>query len=637
MQYRPEVDGLRALAVLPVILYHAKIPYFQGGFVGVDVFFVISGYLITRIILSEIFTSSFSLVNFYERRARRILPALFCVLTLSTALAWILLPPIELKDFGQSLFSVSFFISNFFFWIEGGYFDLGTDFKPLIHTWSLSVEEQFYILFPLFVIFVYGLNKGAIFPLMFIFLFISLYLAHIFSDLSQTADVRQAAFFLLPTRAWELMLGGVLFITNQKNSIDSNTNIYNFLSFIGLVLICYSILFFNESTPFPSLYSLVPTIGAALILLFGLRGTITNKILTLNPIVFIGLVSYSAYLIHQPLLSFSRYYFLDDLTLINIIFVLLFTFLLSYLSWNYIEQPFRDKNKISRKNIFIFSLSGCLVFGVLGLSIHINEGFKHRYTDEEVHLLGFHSYEKREALYKKRICFLNKDQDQDSFGEICKAGNIYIWGDSHAAGLSFGMNQISKISQFTTSMCPPILDYEIIGRPYCQSINQYVFDSIEIYKPEIIYLSANWILPNYEGAEGHFLKTLESLSNRYPEVEFIILGGLPQWFPSLPVVMLRARQSLDADESYLENKLFDKVYSKDLAIKNIVNKLDKNNLRFLSLLDLICKDQQCLTKFQGDENEPIAFDYAHLTASGSTKVASLISDYINNGFEDDYR
>ena len=633
MQYRPEVDGLRALAVLPVILYHAKLPYFQGGFVGVDVFFVISGYLITRIILSEIFTSSFSLVNFYERRARRILPALFCVLTLSTALAWILLPPSELKDFGQSLFSVSFFISNFLFWIEGGYFDLGTDFKSLVHTWSLAVEEQFYILFPLFVLFVYGLNRRAIFPLMFLSLFISLYLAHIFSDPSQPTEVRQAAFFSLPTRAWELMLGGVLFLANQKKFIYSNTNINNFLSFIGLVLICYSILFFNESTPFPSLYSLVPTIGAALILLFSLRGTFANKILTFYPIVFIGLVSYSAYLIHQPLLSFSRYYFLDDLTFINIIFILLFTFLLSYLSWNYIEQPFRDKNKISRKNIFMFSLSGCLVFGALGLSIHINEGFKDRYTNEEVLLLDFQSYEKREELYKNRICFLRKDQD--SFGEICKKGNIYLWGDSHAASLSFGMNQISEITQFTTSMCPPILNYEIIERPYCQSINQYVFDSIEIYKPEIIYLSANWIFPKYEGAETNFLKTLESLSIRYPNVEFIILGGLPQWFPSLPVVMLRAGQSLDGDGSYLENKLFDKVYSQDLAIKKIINKLDKNNLRFLSLLDMLCKDQQCLTKFQGDETEPISFDYAHLTAGGSVVIASLISDYINSGFEDD--
>ena len=150
------------------------------------------------------------------------------------------------------------------------------------------------------------------------------------------------------------MLGGVLFLANQKKFIYSNTNINNFLSFIGLVLICYSILFFNESTPFPSLYSLVPTIGAALILIFSLRGTFANKILTFYPIVFIGLVSYSAYLIHQPLLSFSRYYFLDDLTLINIIFILLFTFLLSYLSWNYIEQPFRDKNKISEKYFYVF-------------------------------------------------------------------------------------------------------------------------------------------------------------------------------------------------------------------------------------------------------------------------------------------
>ena len=343
MKHRLEIDGLRALAVIPVILFHANIDIFQGGFVGVDIFFVISGFLITRIILAEIYQSSFSIIHFYERRARRILPAFFAVLIFSTFFAWFLLPPIEFKDYGQSLFFASFFSSNIFFWIESGYFGLGTDLKPLIHTWSLGVEEQFYIFFPLLAILIYTIHKKLVFPVIFLLFFISLYLSHIYSAPASDIFSKEGAFFLLPTRAWELLLGSILFLTYNNAFLVSNNRVNNVLSFLGLVLICYSIFFFSKQTPSPSLMSLIPTVGAALVIIFSLNGTISHFFLTRKPIIMIGLISYSAYLWHQPLMAFSRYYFISDLDSLKILLIVLITFLLAYLSWRFIEQPFRDR------------------------------------------------------------------------------------------------------------------------------------------------------------------------------------------------------------------------------------------------------------------------------------------------------
>ena len=630
MKYRPEIDGLRAIAVLPVIFFHGGFTFFQGGFIGVDVFFVISGYLITGIIITEIFQSSFSIVNFYERRARRILPALFMIFAFSVIASWILLPPIELKKFGQSLFSASVFASNFYFWLDSGYFDSGAFLKPLIHTWSLGVEEQFYIIFPLLAMLIYKLNRALTLPFFLLLFFISLSLAHIYSKSENDAFITHGSFFLFPTRAWELLLGSILFLAYSNNWIKINDiNVNNLMSFIGLLLICYSIIFFSEATPFPSIYTLIPTIGTALLITFCREGTLINKILTIKPMILIGLISYSAYLWHQPLLIFSRHYLVGELSSIYVILLIFLTFLLSYLSWRFVEKPFRDKGKVSRNNIFLFSIIGSIFFGIIGLAFHFNDGYKNRYTADEVTLLDFNSYRERDELYRNRVCFLRSDLDENDFSDVCDKGNIYIWGDSYAASLSYGMRMLENTSQFTTSRCPPIINFEVYGRPHCQSINEHIFNSIKANSPKSVFLTANWLEQFYKDFELPLQNTLDALTSRYPLVNFYVLGTLPSWYPSLPNVIFKAGFALDGKERYLENQLFKQVRKGDLALNAIVENLDKNNLDFISLQDLLCIENKCLYQVSSPKIEPISFDHGHLTGSGSIYVSSLIFNHIN--------
>ncbi|MBT4881240.1 MAG: acyltransferase, partial [Flavobacteriales bacterium] len=253
MKYRAEIDGLRALAVLPVILFHAGFEWFSGGFVGVDVFFVISGYLITTIIISEMAQGKFSIVNFYERRARRILPALFFMMAACLPFAWLWLAPNDLKDFGQSLVAVSTFSSNILFWSESGYFDTAAELKPLLHTWSLAVEEQYYILFPIFLMLTWKLGIRWILILLSIVFFISLGVAQWGANYYPSG-----AFFLLPARGWELLVG-VFAAFHLKYNTHKKSHIVNqLLSLLGFGMIAYSIIAFDETTPFPSLYALIP-------------------------------------------------------------------------------------------------------------------------------------------------------------------------------------------------------------------------------------------------------------------------------------------------------------------------------------------------------------------------------------------
>ena len=292
MKYRAEIDGLRALAVLPVILFHAGFELFSGGFVGVDVFFVISGYLITTILIEDIENKRFSIINFYERRARRILPALFFVMLVCIPFAWMWMLPSQMKDFSQSLFAVSLFASNILFWRESGYFAPAAEEMPLLHTWSLAVEEQYYVLFPIFLILAWRFGKSRVFWMIVVMAAFSLLLSEWGWRNKPTAN-----FYLAPTRAWELFAGSIAAFIVQKQGVQKN----NFLSLIGLAAIIFSIFFYNETTPFPSVYALVPVLGVVLLVLYADQETYVAKLLSTKGIVAIVLVSYSAYLWHQPL------------------------------------------------------------------------------------------------------------------------------------------------------------------------------------------------------------------------------------------------------------------------------------------------------------------------------------------------
>jgi peptidoglycan/LPS O-acetylase OafA/YrhL len=361
VKYRPEIDGLRALAIVPVILFHSGFNLISGGYAGVDIFFVISGYLITQILLNDIHAEKFSIINFYERRARRILPALFFILTFTIPFAWLLLPAGELVAYSKSITAVSLFVSNFFFWLDGGYFEVSSDLKLLLHTWSLAVEEQFYIFFPIFLIFLWRSGQKFILPVIFITALISLVLAQI-----ATQSYPIASFFLLPSRAWELAIGALVAIALfNKGASDENAFPYvgpksnELLSALGFVLIVISLFLLNNQTPHPGFYTLLPTVGAALVILFANSQTLTGAILSKPLFVGVGLISYSAYLWHQPVLVFSRFLHVPAnpayaLSLIILIFTL------SVLTWKFVEQPFRRKDYISRKCIFTL----CLVFTI---------------------------------------------------------------------------------------------------------------------------------------------------------------------------------------------------------------------------------------------------------------------------------
>ncbi|MEX2468298.1 MAG: acyltransferase, partial [Pseudohongiellaceae bacterium] len=334
MHYRREVDGLRAVAVIPVIFFHAGFELFQGGYVGVDVFFVISGYLITALILKEKEEGRFSLLEFYERRVRRIIPALFLVMMCCIPFAVLWMAPEQLKAFSQSVLAMSLFASNILFWRESGYFDTAAEEKPLLHTWSLAVEEQYYLFFPLFIMLFWFLGRGGLARLTAAVAFISLLLAEYGWRYEPDAN-----FYLLPTRAWELFVGALCaFYSFGKAPRNSEP-----LALLGLAGILLAIFFYSEATPFPSVYALAPVLGAALIILYGGQATVVGRLLSTPLPVAIGLISYSAYLWHQPLFAFARIRSPGDPGVSLMLALSGASLLLATLSWRYVEIPFRRR------------------------------------------------------------------------------------------------------------------------------------------------------------------------------------------------------------------------------------------------------------------------------------------------------
>ena len=324
MKYRAEIDGLRALAVVSVILFHAEFKLFGGGFVGVDVFFVISGYLITTILMEEMESNRFSLINFYERRARRILPALFFVMLICIPFAWMWMLPSQMKAFSQSLVAVCLFVSNILFWRENRYWNAASAEKPLLHTWSLSVEEQYYVLFPIFLFLVWRFGRSNVFRMIVIFSLMSLALTEWGWFNEPTAN-----FYLLPSRAFELLAGSIAAFVVQRNGVQAS----NTLSLLGLAAILFSIFAYDQGTPFPSLYALVPVIGVVILVLFAGKETLIAKLLSTKLFVGIGLISYSAYLWHHPLFAFARILsFEQPIPLLMFAFSLL-SLMLAYFSW----------------------------------------------------------------------------------------------------------------------------------------------------------------------------------------------------------------------------------------------------------------------------------------------------------------
>ena len=378
MKYRREIDGLRALAVVPVILFHAGFKRFSGGFVGVDVFFVISGYLITSIILHDQHRDNFSILRFYERRARRILPALFLVMAVTCIFAYAWMLPDELKNFGQSILATTLFSNNILLAITTNYWSLASEFKPLLHTWTLGVEEQYYVLFPLLMIFGWKFFRK--------YMAIVLGVAALLSFAAANWGLfnkPEFNFYLLPTRAWEILIGALAaFYMIGKKSTNSKFFWSELLGGIGFCLIVASVFIIGRShAPDGLFYPTAPTLGAVLIILFSTEDTVVGRILGWGPMVGVGLISYSLYLWHQPLFSMARVYSKEPPGIAIYSVLLVLTFILAYVTWRYIETPFRNREKVGRTAIFSFALVLSVAFVSIGVYLNRNYGIVSRIYD----------------------------------------------------------------------------------------------------------------------------------------------------------------------------------------------------------------------------------------------------------------
>lgn len=536
--YRPEIDGLRAIAVVSVILFHAGFTALSGGFVGVDIFFVISGYLITQILLQELRGGNFSLIRFYERRIRRILPVLYFVLLVSSFAAWLWLMPSDYKRYGKSLLAVIFFVPNILFWSEGDYFDVQSAHKPLLHTWSLAVEEQYYLLFPLLLFSVWRFRRQHLIQYIFMLTLAGFALAEVSSHFKPTA-----AFFLAPPRAWELLAGGCAACCHiDKSRFGFLQKYRDGLSVAGLLLIVYAIFFFDEATRFPGAWALVPVVGTVLVILFSDRFTLAGKLLSNRIFVGLGLVSYSAYLWHQPVLVFFRQRFLVEPGKAQGVVLVGLIFCVSYLSWRFIESPFRKRNLIGSRRVFLTMGVMSVVLIVIGL-LSVTDGGKHSRLYSEIDV----SAERNKLpLMSDGWCFYSVDSDAElpvgDGGHHCFLGNVHakkralLFGDSFAGQYEPFWDELGKrvdlnVHVLTTNWCYPAGTDEFTGPQKSPAYAQCRFNRDFLLKHmgsyDVLILAGYWRQIYLQGKMSGVLDLIRASSGVAP---LLVLMGSPVIF-----------------------------------------------------------------------------------------------------------
>jgi len=612
MKYRPDIDGLRALAIIPVVLYHTGFTAFSGGFIGVDVFFVISGYLITFIIHDEIRQNRFTVTGFYERRIRRIFPALFTVVLFCSISAAFVMLPQGFEDFGQSVVAATLFVANIFFLTTSDYFGAAAETKPLLHTWSLSVEEQFYVIYPLLLVLIYRYFHGRWRPVLLPAALISLMLS-----ISGVSFFPSAAFYLLPTRAWELLLGSFLALGLFPQMKDKGA--MDLASIIGLLLILWSIFFFSRLTPFPGWYAILPCAGAALIIYSGSNGTsAAGRLLSNRIVVFIGLISYSLYLWHWPLMVFGKQIFYNNQFKYHDVAVVALSLILAMISWRYVERPFRRRGTAKqRKRLFAAAAVVMTMSVVAGAAIDSSQGWPARFGDKLV------SLDCNLDTYNLGSCFLSEDQSYLEWkGEECfltsdKPVSTLLWGDSFAAHYVPGINAStelldSNIVQYTAGGCAPAFDFDPAYRPQCKKFSAQVDRIISCYDIRTVVMAAAWGLAFENGLTFEGLKrTIDNL--RLKGVRVVLVGQSPRFDQSVQDISNRA--------DILGASVSESPVSIDLESINSTLREIAGPDSFVDPSELFCVKRNC--RFKSSEGFYF-WDDGHYTSLGSRQAFEYI-------------
>lgn len=673
--YRRDIDGLRSIAVLSVVAYHAGASWLSGGFIGVDIFFVISGYLITSLVVQAQQKNTFTLRNFYIRRARRLFPALFVVLFVSSAAAWRLLMPGEMEDFGESLATSAAFGSNFMFWSEAGYFDGPSEFKPLLHTWSLAVEEQYYLLFPLLLL--ASKKSGRYLPVLLPTALVSLALSEWFVTRAPTAT-----FFLLPHRLWELMIGSLLAVYAISNTQSASPSRWTALhreslALVGLLAIGISAFGFSRNMTFPGINALLPTLGTACLIAAGINGnTFTSRILAAKPFVAIGLISYSLYLWHWPILVFTKIYLVRPPHPAETLSAVAVAFLMAWLSWRFIERPFRTHKKVGRapestsgqaqylqtgllpdRKVLPTSLACIIALVGTGLALDLSEGAPTRLPDSVISIAGVRDNKPPERKHCSGI-----PPEDISVDRLCSLGSgatppdFILWGDSHAMVLAPRFAEVADAQartglNATANGCPALLG---AYRPAsdtdqeCIRFNAAVLNLIE-KTPSIktVVLSGRWGIyaetVRYKHESGQPLELVEAGITRETDVagsnannsaavwerslfrtvqaleeldkQIVILASIPEIGWDVPSVIAR---SVLLKRPVTIAPTVEEFLARQRRVLPVLSKLSHPVLHPQSLL---CDNSVCRASIN---NQPLYVDEDHLSSAGSRALLPLI-------------
>ena len=622
MKYRAEIDGLRALAIIPVIFFHAGFSGFSGGFLGVDVFFVISGYLITTIILAEKDGNTFSLKSFYDRRARRILPALYFMLFIVSIFAFLLMLPSQLKEFGQSLIATVLFSANFFFWIKTDYWAQSAELTPLLHIWSLGVEEQFYLVFPLIVIFIKPNKLRVIFFSILTLSFFSMLLVRDSGNLAE-------AFYLLPFRTWELIAGAIAVLWKNKLQPSNNKKI----NFIALITLLLSFIIFNEHTNSIFLFG-IPVLATFFIVAIPVENGIVADILKNSFLVYIGTISYSLYLFHQPIFALLRIATFGPLSLPLTVLSILITFLMAMISFRFIETPFKNHSIYSNKFITFSSLFIIISFLILGGIFHFSNGMR-SYTISKMEpntKLLFMKYEltkkNREEIWenltrnsgvdfeksnKLKILFVGDSLSEDLM--VASRSSKYITDKAEIRRIDFDdeciKNLITNGSEIGNRSTP------------CQIERQGFLNSSLVKESDVIIIAEGW----FSNA-----KYLEDFL-RLPEIKNKeVVVYLTHSFSDMTSLLLYiAKSKVNFNSSEFKKFVYSSKNQRNTTANATLQDIAiKYHLSTINAYNFFCDDYLKECTVIDDADFPMIIDQTHLSGAGIEKFSPWFSIQLKN-------
>lgn len=642
--YRPDIDGLRAIAVTVVVLFHAKLGLFSGGYVGVDIFFVISGYLISSIVWRELKSNKFTFLDFYERRVRRIFPALAVVLIFIFVVGALLLTPQDYKLFARSARATVAFYSNVFFFRQSGYFMPAAETQPLLHTWSLAVEEQFYLVAPFFLMMLTRVGRMyRVVP------FLLVMLASLVVSQLGAVDQSPSAFYLLPSRAFELMVGMSMAMGFIRFPVQEAWR--QAVGAIGLFMVLFAALVFDEQTSFPGVYALIPCLGAALLVSSANYGpTLVSRLLSTQGFIFVGKISYSLYLWHWPLLVFAEYRWGEELQVWHRVLLVMLAVGLAWMTYLFVEQPARRRHAtITSASAILRGVAVMAFIAAFAQLISETHGWRERLEPDVARLAVIAEQDKMLSPCRHMQAETGRDVDCEIGALTARTHAFLLWGDSHAAVVASQVSQLAKLKDIKGAAaiqygCAPFLPTDTnagfakqskcvdLGRRVEALLRSKDFDAVILVARWALYAEGNsvqdyrFVANTFEDEPGRdrfseFSKSLRSTVQRIRATgrRVIILGPVPELPVDLPNAMIKARMQHQSSAIELERTAFNERETKVLGLLSRLAAEGQATVFYPH--ELFCNASACVTTKSG---LPLYHDHDHLGSYGVKLITPIL-------------